>query len=89
MNVLIASIALAATTLIPLNDLGPREYLWGWYGGLWDEHNTGDATIPADHLAAGMRQAALIQPLDSHGNPAPDGKIVFMSVGYGNTQKTF
>lgn len=89
MNVLIASIALAATTLIPLNDLGPREYLWGWYGGLWDEHNTGDATIPADHLAAGMRQAALIQPLDSDGNPAPDGKIVFMSVGYGNTQKTF
>ncbi len=90
MNVLLASLALAATTtLIPLNDLGPHEYLWGWYGGLWDEKNTGDATIPADHLAAGLRQAAQIEPRDSDGNPDPDGKIAFLSIGYGNTRRTF
>ncbi|HSP14833.1 MAG TPA: hypothetical protein VLV78_08785 [Thermoanaerobaculia bacterium] len=89
MNVLLASIALAATTLVPLNDLGSQPYLWGYYGGLWDVKNTGDETIPADHAAAGLRQAALIQPLDADGNPAPDGKVVFLSVGYGNTQRTF
>jgi hypothetical protein len=89
MNVLLASLALAATTLVPLNDLGPRPYLWGWYGGLWDQYNTGDATIPADHLAAGMKQAAMITPRDTDGIPDPNGKIVFMSVGYGNTEKTF
>src|SRR5512132_3813911 len=89
MNVLLASIALATTTLIPLNDLGSREYLWGWYGGLWDVKNTGDESIPADHAAAGLRQAALIEPRDADGNPDPKGKIVFMSVGYGNTSRTF
>jgi hypothetical protein len=89
MNVLLASIALAAATLIPLNDLGPREYKWGWFGGLWDEKNTGDATIPADHAAAGLRQAALIRPRDFDGTPDPGGKVVFLSVGYGNTARTF
>ena len=90
MNLLLASIALAATTtLIPLNDLGPNEYGWGWYGGLWDEKNTGDATIPADHLAAGMRFAAKIQPLDRDGKADPNGRIGFLAVGYGNTRKTF
>lgn len=90
MNLVLASIALtAATTLVPLNDLGPREYRWGYYGGLWDEYNTGDKTIPPDHAAGGMRQAARIQPLDADGNPDPNGKIVFMSIGYSNTQITF
>ncbi|HEX9160743.1 MAG TPA: hypothetical protein VF980_03475 [Thermoanaerobaculia bacterium] len=89
MNVLLATIALTAATLIPLNDLGNREYGFGWFGGLWDVHNTGDVTIPADHAAAGLNQASLIVPRDSAGNPDPNGKIVFLSVGYGNTAKTF
>jgi hypothetical protein len=89
MNILFASIALAAATLVPLNDLGSREYHDGWYGGLWDVVNTGNETIPADHAAAGLRQAALIQPRDFDGNPDPNGKVVFLSVGYGNTAKTF
>ncbi|GAC1429798.1 MAG: hypothetical protein NVSMB68_02080 [Thermoanaerobaculia bacterium] len=90
MNLLLASIALAATTtLVPMNDLGHGSYLWGYYGGLWDVVNTGDETIPPDHAAAGLRRSALIQPRDEDGNPDPNGKIAFMSVGYGNTQLTF
>ena len=93
MSLLLASIALAATSvtasLVPMNDLDRGSYRWGYYGGLWDVVNTGDETIPPDHAAAGMRRSSLIQPLDSDGNPDPNGKIVFMSVGYSNTQLTF
>ncbi len=90
MNLILASIALAATTtLVPINDLDHGAYLWGYYGGLWDVVNTGDETIPPDHAIGGMRRSALIQPLDGDGNPDPNGKIVFMGVGYGNTQRTF
>lgn len=89
MNVLIASLALAATTLIPLNDLGDNPYLYGYYGGLWDVHNTGWTTVPAFHEAAGMQQAASIVPRDANGNPDPNGKIGFMAIGTTNTQKTF
>jgi len=89
MNVLFATLALAATTLVPLNDLGPGPYLWGYYGGLWDVKNTGWATVPAFHEADGIQQAAKIVPRDANGNPDPNGKIGFMAIGYGNTEKTF
>ncbi len=89
MNVLIASLALAATTLIPLNDLGNAPYAWGYYGGLWDVHNTGWVTIPDFHAQAGLQQAAKIVPRDANGNPDPNGKIAFMAIGTANTQKTF
>ena len=89
MNVLLASLALAATTtLVPLNDLDSQPYLWGYYGGLWDVV-LGEHSIPADHAADGLRQAALIQPRDFDGNPDPNGKVVFLAAGYGNTAKTF
>src|SRR5438552_3310056 len=81
--------AIAITTLVPLNDLGSDPYAYGYYGGLWDVKNTGDATIPADHAAAGLRLAAKVQPLDRGGNPDPNGKIGFLAVGYGNTRRTF
>lgn len=86
MSILFASLTLAAATLVPLNDLGPQPYLWGYYGGLF-EHGSNE--IPADHLAGGLAMATRIQPLDATGKPSPDGKIVMMSVGYGNTSRTF
>ena len=73
---------LLATT--PLNDLGPAAYGFGYVGGLWDD---GSNTIPADHLAAGMQQAALIRPLDENGQPSPSGKIVLLTAGFGETQR--
>ena len=85
MTLLLAT-ALLASTLTPLNDLGPREYAYGYVGGLWDE---GTNVIPGDHLAAGMQQAALVVPRDRNGNPSANGKIAFISVGSANTQRTF
>jgi len=90
MNLLLASITLAAaTSLVPLSDLDRNPYLWGYYGGLWDVYNTGDASIPPDHFVAGMKLSSRIQPRDAAGNPDPNGKIVVMSVGYGNTKLAF
>jgi hypothetical protein len=86
MTLLLASLLLASTTLTPLNDLGPRDYAWGYVGGLWDE---GSNSIPADHLAAGMAKASGVVPRDRNGNPAADGKIGFISIGSANTNLTF
>src|SRR5438045_326113 len=36
---------------IPLNDLGPRPYRLGYFGGLYEN---GSNAYPADHLAAGL-----------------------------------
>ena len=79
---LLLSAPLLATT--PLNDLGPAPYCCGYVGGLWDE---GSNLIPADHLAAGMKQAALIRPLDENGQPSPSGKIVLLTVGFDETKR--
>jgi hypothetical protein len=73
-----------ATDLVPFNDLGPAPYAYGYYGGLYED---GSNTIPADHLEAGLRRASLIQPLDANGKPSPDGKIVFLTAGYGETER--
>lgn len=68
--------------LVPLNDLGPGYYRQGYFGGLYD---LGANTMPADHLADGIRFAKEIQPLDQDGNPSPDGKVVFLVAGMGDT----
>jgi hypothetical protein len=76
--------AFLLATLIPLNDLGSAPYAYGYYGGLWEE---GSNTIPADHAAAGLRRTALIQPLDTDGNPSPDGRIGFIAAGFDETSR--
>ena len=77
-------LALATDGLLPLNDLGAAPYNWGYFGGLYED---GSNTIPADHLAAGLRRAALIRPLGGNGIPSPNGKVVFLSVGFGETAR--
>jgi hypothetical protein len=67
-----------AIALVPLTDLGTAEYAYGYLGGLYED---GSNTTPSDHLAAGLRRAALITPRD--------GKIVFLSVGFGETERIF
>lgn len=69
---------------IPLNDLGPRPYRLGYFGGLWDN---GSNIIPPDHLAAGLRLARQVQPLDENGQPSPKGKIVLIGIGNGDTTR--
>jgi len=77
-------LAAALATLLPLNDLGTAPYGYGYYGGLWED---GSNTIPADHAAAGLQQASLIQPLDADGHPSPDGRIGFVVAGFDETQQ--
>ncbi len=64
-----------------LNDLGKGTYK-GEQGGLYPD---GGNTMPAAHLKAGLEQARQIVPLGPDGKPAPDGKIVLMSIGMSNT----
>jgi hypothetical protein len=78
------AIAVLADALVPFNDLGPAPYAYGYYGGLYED---GSNAIPADHLAAGLRRASLIRPLDANGQPSPKGKVVFLGVGFGETAR--
>ena len=71
--------------LIPLIDLGTGMYK-GEEGGLY----AGGANVPPpQHLAAGVKIAARIVPLDAKGSPSPAGKIVLMSIGFSNPSIEF
>ena len=70
---------------IPINDLGSGKYL-GFTGGLYEN---GSNAMPGDHRAAGLAAAAKVRPLDANGNPSPNGKIVFLSIGMSNTTQEF
>jgi Cu/Ag efflux protein CusF len=67
--------------LKPLTELGSGEYQ-GFVGGLYPG---GKNERPAAHEAAGTALAKQVRPLDLDGKPAPDGKIVLLSVGMSNT----
>ena len=81
---LLIALPAQADHLIPLNDLGNRDYHWGYIGGLWDN---GGNEMEAGHRADGLRLASRIQPLDANGKPSPNGKIVFLSAGFGETAR--
>lgn len=86
MHPLLAAATIATSLLVPLTDLGPGEYAWGYAGGLWEN---GSNAIPADHLAAGLDHAGRIEPLDEGGHPSPDGSIVFLAVGGDEARRIF
>ena len=75
----------ASTGMVPLIDLGAKEYR-GQPGGLYPG---GGNTPPAPHANAGLKLARAIEPLDAEGRPAKDGKIVLLSVGMSNTTQEF
>jgi hypothetical protein len=75
----------ASTGNIALPDLGKQTYK-GEQGGLYPG---GSNTIPPEHLAAGMRLASKIGPLDREGRPSLDGKIVIVSIGFSNPNMEF
>lgn len=69
-----------------LPDLTTGSYK-GYRGGLYPNSSN---TMPADHLAAGQAQVAMIRPLDVAGTSDPaNGKIVLISVGMSNTTQEF
>jgi enterochelin esterase-like enzyme len=71
--------------LVPLTDLG-RDRYQGFQGGLYPE---GDNRRPAHHDAAGLALAKQVQPLDADGQPATDGRIALLGIGFSNTVQVF
>lgn len=74
------------TGLIPINDLGAGSYLTQYQGGLYPG---GSNTMPVSHSAAGAVRAAEIAPLNPQGQPDPNGKFVFLSIGMSNAAQEF
>ena len=65
------------TVQIPLNDLGTSTF-YGFMGGLYP----GGVNNPSGAYGYDLNRACkLIEPLDTFGNPSPNGKIVFISLG--------
>lgn len=73
-----------SSRLVPLDELGEREYKEGFRGGFYPG---GKNVRPAAHEDAGRRLAAQIQPLGADGKPDPRGKIVMVSIGMSNTSQ--
>ncbi len=73
------------TGLVPLTEMGGRLYQ-GEDGGLY---GGGSNTPPPAHLAAALREAAQIGPLDAQGRPSPAGAAVLISIGMSNTTQEF
>ena len=73
-----------SSKLVPLNELGDKEYKGGYKGGFYPE---GKNERPKDHEAAGLRFAKQIQPRNAAGKVDPQGKIVLLSVGMSNTSQ--
>lgn len=71
--------------LTPLTELGTGNYK-GESGGLY---GAGKNEPPAIHLAAALKAATKIVPLDAKGQPAADGRIGLLSVGMSNTSQEF
>lgn len=70
--------------MIPIYDLGVSPYR-GYTGGLYP---LGSNRIPASHFAAGMHQGSQLQPLNGDGEPAADGLVGCMSLGYSTAAMT-
>jgi hypothetical protein len=77
----------SATTsnLVPISDLGPSIY-HGEVGGLYPG---GTNETPQPHLELGLRLAQEVRPLDTDGEPDPDGAIVLLAIGVSNTRIEF
>ncbi len=75
----------SSTGLVPLADLGPGLYQ-GFSGGLYPG---GSNAKPAAHEAAGLAAATAIVPRNAAGAPAPDGRVVLLSIGMSNTTQEF
>ncbi|MCH8804876.1 MAG: hypothetical protein IH986_02160 [Planctomycetes bacterium] len=71
------------TGFTPLIDFAPGESYQGFDGGLYPNARN---VFLGRHLADGLDQAGRIRPLDANGRPAPDGKIVLLTVGMSNTR---
>jgi len=72
------------TGMVPLTDLTAKYN--GEDGGLY---GAGRNEPPAELAASAKAETQKIQPLNAEGKPAPDGKIVLLSIGMSNTTMEF
>jgi len=70
----------------PLSEMTAADRYLGEDGGLY---GGGQNEPPPEHRAAARRELARIVPLDQKGQPARDGRIVFLSIGFSNTTQEF
>jgi hypothetical protein len=70
----------------PLDDLGTGLHLERFEGGLYPD---GANQPPPEHLAEGVSRALSIEPLDTDGNPDPDGSYLLLSIGMSNATQEF
>ncbi len=70
---------------VPLNDLGSGTYL-GFAGGLY---GAGQNAPPSGHQTLGHARRLGVVPRDAAGQPAPNGRIVLLSIGMSNTTQEF
>lgn len=75
-----------STGLKPLCDMSAEDRYQGEDGGLY---GGGRNVPPAEHRQAAERALAEIRPLDAHGRPADDGRIVFVSISMSNATQEF
>ena len=78
-TVTVATGPFAAT---PLIDFAPGQLYAGQLSGLLYD---GSNSIPTIQDSAGLTAASQIQPLDTNGNPDPNGKVVLISMGVSAT----
>ncbi|MBK6827870.1 MAG: hypothetical protein IPG86_13870 [Chitinophagaceae bacterium] len=71
--------------LVPITDLGTGYYR-GYQGGLYPG---GQNQRSGAHSSQALSQAAQIQPLNSNGQPAANGKVVLIGVGASNPRTEF
>lgn len=74
------------TGLKPLTEMTADDKHEGQDGGLYGK---GRNEPPEDHRQAAESELAKIEPLDSAGKPAQDGKIVFLSISMSNATQEF
>jgi hypothetical protein len=70
----------------PLTEMSAAEKHFGEEGGLY---GGGRNEPPAAHQQAAQEAVKQITPLDPHGKPSQDGKIVFVCLGMSNTGGEF
>lgn len=66
----------------PINDLSGGLYLGQFQGGLYPGGLNG---VPSTHFAEGRARALATNPLNTAGNPDPNGRVVLLSIGMSNT----
>ena len=70
----------------PLTEMSATDLYKGQDGGLY---GGGLNVPPAQHASAAEKALARIEPLDAQGNPAADGKVVFISISMSNATQEF